>query len=54
MDVDTVGIVFDWGYALCERTVFESYNWADSNTKKGFFPVVHRPTTTSLLSIKVV
>jgi hypothetical protein len=54
MDVDTVGIAFDWGYPLRECTVFESYNWVDSNVKKGLFPVVHRPTTTSLLLIKVV
>jgi hypothetical protein len=52
--VDSVGIGCNWGYAPCERTVFEGYNWADSNAKKGFFPVVHRPTTTSLLSIKVL
>jgi hypothetical protein len=52
MDVDHVGIVVGWGYVVHECTVFESYNWADSIGMKGVFPVVHRPTTTALLSIK--
>src|SRR3989442_231421 len=50
-DVDRVGIGLEWGYPRRERTVFESYHWPDLNAGKGFFPVVHRTTTTSYLSI---
>jgi hypothetical protein len=50
--VDVVRIPVGWGYPGPEYTVFESYNWADSKPTKGVIPVVHRPTTTSLLSIR--
>jgi hypothetical protein len=47
--VELVEIQLFWGCGGWESTIFESYNWADSNVKKGFFPVMHRPTSTSLL-----